>query len=136
MKPNEDISNIDEHNKTNSVFSRIFLVPRTSSMLFDEVKGYVHILSMTVESMIRGYHDNISKLLLESELDILKYCNINILTSICMQNKVHLTLLCLPHVTKQENWWNFFWQIGSNLLNSPNFFTTKVFPYGNVFSGD
>jgi len=36
----------------------------------------------TVESMICGYHEYISKLSLESELDLLKYCNIHILTLI------------------------------------------------------
>jgi len=40
MKPNEAIPNIDEHNKTNSIFSRICLVPRASSVLFDD--GEVH----------------------------------------------------------------------------------------------
>jgi len=56
-KPNEAIPNIDEHNKTNSVFSRICLVPYASSMLFDDGKGYMCILCMTVESMIHGYHE-------------------------------------------------------------------------------
>jgi len=38
MKQND--ANIDEHNKTNSVFSRIYLVPCASSVLFDD--GEVH----------------------------------------------------------------------------------------------
>jgi len=39
-KPNKAIPNINEYNKTNSVFSRICLVPCASSMLFDD--GKVH----------------------------------------------------------------------------------------------
>jgi len=35
-KPNDAIPNIDEHNKTNSVFFRICLVPHASSVLFDD----------------------------------------------------------------------------------------------------
>jgi len=60
----------------------------------------------TVESMICGYHEYISKLLIESELDLLKYCNINILTSILMQNKLKCTSCCCVHLMlqKQENW--------------------------------
>jgi len=60
-------------------------VPHASSVLYDDGKGYMYILSMTVESIIHGYHKYISKLLLESELVLLKYCNINILTLILMQ---------------------------------------------------
>jgi len=67
MKPNEAIPNINEHNKTNSVFSRVCLVPRASSMLLDDSKEFMYILS--IESMIRGYHEYISKLLLESVLN-------------------------------------------------------------------
>jgi len=36
----KQFSNIDEYNKTSSVLSRICLVPRASSMLFDD--GEVH----------------------------------------------------------------------------------------------
>jgi len=39
-RPNEAIPNIDEHNKMNSVFFRICLVPCASSVLFDD--GEVH----------------------------------------------------------------------------------------------
>jgi len=39
-KPNKSIPNIDEYNKMNSVFLRIYLVPRASGMLFDD--GEVH----------------------------------------------------------------------------------------------
>jgi len=62
-KPNEAIPNIDEHNKTNSVFS-ICLMPRASSVLFNDGEAW------TVQSIIRGYHEYISKLSLESELDL------------------------------------------------------------------
>jgi len=61
-KPNEVIPNIDENNETNSVFSRIGLVPCASSVLFDDGEEYMHMLSMTVESMIHGYHEYINKL--------------------------------------------------------------------------
>ena len=57
MKPNDAIPYINEHNKTNSVFSRICLVPHASSVLFDDDEGYMYILCMTVESMIHGYHE-------------------------------------------------------------------------------
>jgi len=85
-KLNEAIPNNDEHNKMNSVFSRICVVPHASIVLFDDDEGYVYILSMTVESMIHNYHYYISKLSLESKLDLLKYYNIDILTLILMQN--------------------------------------------------
>jgi len=39
-KLNDAIPNINEHNKMNSIFSRICLVPHASSMLFDD--GEVH----------------------------------------------------------------------------------------------
>jgi len=44
------ICNIDQHNKTNSVFSRIYLVPRASSALFDddEVKCSLNLLKQTI----------------------------------------------------------------------------------------
>jgi len=44
-------------------------VPHASSVLFDDEK--VHC-----KSTIHGYHEYINKLSLESELDLLKYCNI------------------------------------------------------------
>jgi len=57
----------------------------------------------TVESMIHDYHEYISKLSLESELDLLKYCNIDILTSILTQNKLkHTSHHWVPHVTKNR----------------------------------
>jgi len=49
-------------------------------MLFDD--GEAHY----IESMVHGYHKYINKLSLESELDLLKYCDIDILTSILKQN--------------------------------------------------
>jgi len=112
------LPNIDEHNKANSVFSRICLVPRASGVLFDDEKH-------TVESMIHGHHEYISKLLLESELDLLKCYNIDVLTSILTQTiEAQLTLLRTPHVTKQENWQKL-WQIGIYSSNSPKFFTIR-----------
>jgi len=57
IKPNEAMPNIHEHNKMNSVFSRICLVPHASSMLFDDGEGYMCILCMTVESMMHGYYE-------------------------------------------------------------------------------
>jgi len=61
----------------------------------------------TVESMIRGYHkytyeQTIGKLLFESELDLLKYCN-PYPNPYVKQIKVYLTLLCTLHVTKTGN---------------------------------
>jgi len=66
-KLNKVIPNIKEHNKTN--------------------------LRCTVESIIHGYHKYMSKLSLESKLDLLKYLY-------AKQIKTHLTLLCALHVTK------------------------------------
>jgi len=40
MKLNKAIPNIDEHNKTNSIFFRVCLVPRAIIVLFDD--GEVH----------------------------------------------------------------------------------------------
>jgi len=59
----------------------------------------------TVETMIHGYHECISKLSLESEQDYLKYCNIDILTSILTQNKLKHNSHCCVHLMlqKQEN---------------------------------
>ena len=66
----------------------------------------------TIESMIHGYHQYISKLLFQSKLDLLKYCNINILTSILTQNKLKCTSCCCARLMlqKQENWQKS-WQI-------------------------
>jgi len=87
------------------------------------------ITRCTVESMICGYHEYISKLLLESELNLLKYCNIDILTSILMQdkNKVHFTLLVVPHVTKNEKLAKKSWQIVVIYQICQSFFASKVF---------
>jgi len=98
MKPNGSIPNIDEHNKANSIFFRICLVPRASSMSFDD--GEVHC---------RVYDSWLSRIYkLESELDLLEYCDISILTStILSQNKLKHTLCCCMHLMLQKmgNWW-------------------------------
>jgi len=62
--------------------------------------------SMMVESMMHGYHKYISKLSLESELNLLKYCNVNILTSILTQNKLKRTSCCCARLMLQK------WGIG------------------------
>ena len=83
------------------------------------------MVGCNVESMIRGYHkyNYISKLSLESELDLLKYCNIDILTLILMQNKLKCTSRCYAHLVlqKQENWQK------TDSLNSPKFFPLQSF---------
>ena len=66
MKPNEAITNIDEHNKMNSVFFRIFFVPRTSSMLFDDGKVHCRAYDLRLSQI---YKQTIDKLSFESELD-------------------------------------------------------------------
>ena len=83
-KPNEAFPNIDEHNKMISIFSRICFVPCASSCC-------LMMARCTVESMICGCHNYVRKLLLESKLYLLKYCNIDILTSILMPNKLKCT---------------------------------------------
>jgi len=69
--------------------------------------------------MICGYREYISKLSFESELVLLKYCNIDIpayLDPYTKQIKVYLILLHAPHVTKQVNWQKKL----SNCCDSPN----------------
>jgi len=60
----------------------------------------------TVEFMIHGYHKYISKLLLESGLELLKYYNIDILTLIFTRNKLKHSSCCCVRLMlqKQENW--------------------------------
>jgi len=112
-KPNKSIPNINEHNKMNSVFFRIFLC---------------HVLVVccsmmarcTVEPMICDYHEYISKLLLESELDLLKYCNIKILTLILMQNKLKRSShCCMPKLPISKKL--------ANCCDSPKFFPLQRF---------
>ena len=45
----------------------------------------------TIEPMIHGYHEYITKQSLESELEFVKYCTIDILTLILTQNKLKRT---------------------------------------------
>jgi len=72
--------------------------------------------------MICDYHEYISKLSLESELDLLKYCNINMLTSILTQNKLKYTSCYKTGKLAKK-----LWQIGSD---SPKIFAIKGFlPY-------
>jgi len=54
-----------------------------------------------------------SKLSLESELDLLKYCNIDILTLILMQNKLKCTSCCCMclMLRKQKNWQKNFGEL-------------------------
>jgi len=78
-------------------------MPCTSSVLFDDdcrVGRSVYDLWLS-----QMYKQNIGKILLESELYLLEYCNIDILTFILMQNKLKCTscLLRPPHVTKAGN---------------------------------
>jgi len=60
----------------------------------------------TVESMIHGYYQYISKLSFESELDLLKCCKYRYpyLDPYAKQIKANFTLLRAPHVTKQQYW--------------------------------
>jgi len=53
----------------------------------------------TVESKIYGYHEYFSKLLFESELDLLQY-QYPYLNPYAKQIKVHLMLQRILHVTK------------------------------------
>jgi len=98
----------------NSVFSRICLVPCASSMLFDDGKVHCRVYDLWLLWIY------ISKLSLESELNFLKYCNIDILTSILMQNKLKCTSRCCVHLMlqKQENW---------QKTDSPKLFSLRSF---------
>ena len=87
----------------------MYLVQLAISVLFDDGKACTCMYMISVESMIHGYHEYISKLSLVSKLDLLKYCNVDTLTSILMQNKLkHTSHCCTPHVTKTgklaKNW--------------------------------
>jgi len=92
---NNAIPNIDEHNKTNSVLSRIWSVLHASTMLFDDGKVHCRVYDLWL-SLIYVY-----KLLLESELDP-QYGNIDIIpgSGLCKTNKAQLMFLHAPHVTK------------------------------------
>jgi len=82
----------------------------------------------TVESMIRNYHQYISKLLFESELDLLKCCNIDIFTSILTQNKLKHTSHCCVHLMLQNrNIGEKSWRIVVIRQIHQSFFPSKVF---------
>jgi len=102
-KQNEVIPNNDEHNKTNSVFFRICLVLHASSVLFDDGEVHCRVYDLWLSQICK---QTFGKLSLESELDLLKYSNIDILTLILMQNKLKHTSHCCTHLMlqKQENW--------------------------------
>jgi len=112
------------------------------------------MVSRTAESMIRGYHEYITKLSLESELDLLKYCNMDILTSILTENKLKCTSHCCACLMLQKmkevanccdssNLPKFFyctvlymlsWEFSRNSNNSPNimfFCSTSYCSYYN-----
>jgi len=83
-----------------------------------------------VECMIRGYHKYIRKLSLESELNLLKYCNIDILTSILTQSKLKLTSHCCKRLmlhTKNGKLVKKSWQIVVIHKICQSFFPSKVF---------
>jgi len=48
------------------------------------------------------FYNTVRKALLESELDLLKYCNIDILTLILMRNKLKLSSHCCAHLALQK----------------------------------
>jgi len=83
-KPNEAIPNTDEHNKTNFIFS-ICIICHV------QVACCLMIARWTVQSIIRGYHEYISKLSsLESKL-VLKIAMHPFLDPYAKHIKVHLT---------------------------------------------
>jgi len=120
-KLNEAIPNIDEHNEANPVFSRIYLVPHASSVLFDGGEVHCRIYDLWLS---RIYKQTIAWKWARP-LKILQYWYLY-LDPYAKQIKAHLTLLRMPHVTKWENWQKN-WQIESDWPNSPNFFTAKNF---------
>jgi len=115
MEPNESILSIENIIKQTLYFSVCHVLVACHSMMARH----------TVESMICGYHEYISKLLLESELDILKYSSIDILTSILTQNKLKHTSRCCVHLMLQKirNWQKQL----ANCCDSPNL--PKFFPF-------
>jgi len=118
-KLNEVISNIDEHDKMNSVFSRICFAPCASSVLFDDGEVHCRVYDQCLSQM---YKQTISKLSLESELDLLKYCNTDILILVFTQNKLKCTSCCCVRLVLQNRKISKkLWQIGSSLLNLANY---------------
>jgi len=82
----------------------------------------------TVESMICGYHKYISIQLFESELDLLKYCNIDIRTLILMQNKLKHTSRCYVYLVLQNRKISEkSWRIVVIHQICQSFFPSKVF---------
>jgi len=78
----------------------------------------------TVEFMIHGYHKCYR---FKSELELLKYCNIVILTLILTQNKLKCTsCCCTPHVTKNGKLAKKLANC-CDLPNSPKFFPLQSF---------
>jgi len=91
MKPNKSIPNIDEHNKTNSVFFRICLVPRASGV-------FLMMVRCTVESMIWIYKQTITWKW-TGPLKILQY-QYPYLNPYTKQIKAYFMLQRAPHITK------------------------------------
>jgi len=91
----------NEHSNVPTFVCALKLTPYFPGFILCHVL-IVCYLMITVESMICGYHEYISKLSLESELDLLKYCNIDILTLILTQNKLKHTSLCCAHLILQN----------------------------------
>jgi len=118
-KPNEAIPNIHQHNKINSVFSRICIVPCASSLLFDD--GEVHcrvyepwlsqIYKQTFTWKWTGPHK-----ILQYRYPYLDHLYLD---PYAKQIKVHLTLLRVPHVTKTGKLAENFGKLDFDLPNSP-----------------
>jgi len=121
MKPNDTIPKINEYNKTNSIFSLCHVLVMCCLMM----------ARCTVESMIHGYHQYISKLSFENEPDFLKCCNIDILISILRQNKLKRTSRCCACLMLQNR--NIGKKVGellwfakyAKVFSLPKFFTVR-----------
>jgi len=86
------------------------------------VACYLMMVRCTVESMICGY------LSFESELDLLKYCNIDILTSILMQNKLkHTSHFYAFFMLQKQKISKKSWRIVVIHQICRSFFLSKVF---------
>jgi len=120
-KLNDAIPNIDEHKKRTLYFPGFILC----HML---VACCLMIVRCTVESMICGCHQYVSKILFESELDLLKCYNIDILTLILTQNKSKRTSRCCACLMLQNRKiGKKSWQIVVIHQIHQSFFPSKVF---------
>jgi len=104
-------------------------IPNTN----DIIKWILYFSGFVLYHMLVAYYGDVNcrvydpcllwiykQTMLESELDLLKYCNIDMLTSILTQNKTKHTSCCCVRLMSQK------WEIGKKLANCCD--SQKFFP--------